>query len=314
MTMRPALLAAAVALIIAPPAGGQTSISACGELRDPSSRQVYKVFGDLRVCMIAIRPGAAEYPREWAARASTLVLETQQPGDNRRAALEGNRVTWTVNGLPAALDSVAEGWQRAVIDLLDLSHERDQFRSTASALRLNIDSTPARRAALAARIDSVEREDRLLNRRIMELQSQDRLLRSDIQRTRQAASEMQRRASEARSRANQGDERQRSAALAEAARLEEQAQRAQEQVWGMERREAESGIQREIAAVSKRVGELNAAHTVAYLRLQLGALDSTSVTDMARQLEQLNGSGRLAALDAQVDEALQRLRALLAAR
>src|SRR4051812_38002198 len=108
---------AALAAVIATPAAAQSSLAACGPLPDSSSRQIIKAFGQLRVCLVATQVAVtdAERPREWAARGTQVIMETQRSDDYRRAAIAADRVAWTINGRPATLDSLAERWQKAVI-------------------------------------------------------------------------------------------------------------------------------------------------------------------------------------------------------
>jgi hypothetical protein len=309
------LITATLIAGLAIPASGQTSIAACGEPGDPSARQVHKVFGDLRVCMVAVRPAAeAEFPRDWAARASTIVLETQQPGDNRRAAIEGSRVTWTVNGRPAPVDSTVERWQRAVIDLLDAAHERDQLRGTANDLRSRIDSLPARRAATRARIDDIERRDAALSQQMVALESRERLRRDEITRLRQRHGQVQSQATAEQNRAANADERTRAAIEANARRLAQEADRLEDQLLRLERQEASDDLRKRISDLSYERASLNVAEATRYLQLQLTALDSTNVREIEQQIQQLTAGGRFAILDAQVDERLKGLRALLAIR
>lgn len=316
MKMRPVLVFGAVIIVgTGAPAMAQSSMAACGAPRDSSARQLHKVFGDLRVCMLALVRGAeTEYPRDWAAKASTIVLETQRPGDNRRAAIEGNRVSWTVNGRSAPLDSMAERWQRLVIDLLDVAHERDQVRASVEALRATIDSLPARRAAAASRIGVLERRDGALSRQIIALESQERLAREEIARARRRHDEVQRQATDEQNRAASADERSRAAIEANARRLAQEANRLRQRLFDLERREASDDLRKRITDLSNERASLNASETIGYLKLQIAEYDSTDVANIERQIQQITSGGRLATLEAQVEDGLNRLRSLLAIR
>src|ERR1043165_4644424 len=97
----------ALLLFAAGSAAGQTSFAACGPRPDSTSRQWRMSIGDTRVCMVATHVADldAASPVAWAARGTVVVLETQREGDNRRAAITGSAVTWTVNGRPTPVDS-----------------------------------------------------------------------------------------------------------------------------------------------------------------------------------------------------------------
>lgn len=222
--------------LLSGPALAQSSLSACGPIPGPSDRQVMKVFDGLRVCLLALRPAAEdEFPRDWAAKAPTLILETQRDGDNRRAAISGNSVTWTINGRPATLDSIAQEWQTAVVDLADAADRADWLRRQVVELQTQIDSLPARLAATKAQIAFFEKRDRELNLAIMDAGKRERQLRSDLSALQRQRSSAQSRASQAaQAAASASDPQARAAAVA-------QAEAAQQAVSGID--DAISGLE-----------------------------------------------------------------------
>jgi hypothetical protein len=147
--------AAATLAVIASSASAQSSLAACGDPPDSTARQTIVSAGNLKVCLLAMRADPADStPRQWATRSHVVVLETQQPGDFRRLALD-RATAWTINGKPAPFDSTAESWQQVVIDVLDagwgarrLGLMAEELRATDIPLPTNPDSVKARLASL----------------------------------------------------------------------------------------------------------------------------------------------------------------------
>lgn len=128
--------AAAALAVIASSASAQSSLAACGEPPDSTARQTIVSASDLKVCLLAMRADPADStPRRWATRSHVVILETQQPGDFRRLALETRATAWTINGRPAAFDSTAELWQRVVVDVLDAAWATKRLGEMADELR-----------------------------------------------------------------------------------------------------------------------------------------------------------------------------------
>ena len=314
MSMRRLVAVTAGILLASGSASAQSSIAACGPLPDSTARQVVKVFGDLRVCLLALKVGLLENdtPREWAARAGTLVLETQRPDDNRRAAISVSGVAWTINGREAAQDSLAQAWQKAVVDLADATYQADQLRASSAGLREQIDSLPDRIAATKKRIAFIERREGDLNRAIMNAGNHERTVRNQMAQAQRALNSARAQASSASARASSArDERERSAAQAEAARAEQAVSNLSMQVSALEYEVARGDASRVIADAQDELRALRPEHNLALLRLELSGYQATNVADLQREIQELDAPARQPVLDGQVDAALARLRAIL---
>jgi chromosome segregation ATPase len=309
------LITAGLGLLAAASATAQTSLSACGPLPDSSARQSVKVFDGLRVCLVATRvtdPEAA-LPQDWAAKGATVVIETQRDGDNRRVAIEGNRVSWTINGRSAPLDSLAERWQKAVIELLDAKHEADALREQSTSLRMEIDSLPARRAAAAKRLEDLERLQKRLDQELLAERNRETLARNETDRLQRQINDLQNRISSEERRASSiTDPRARASVEANLRGYYDQIRRLQEE---LRRREGDPHRgSRRLADIEDEMRRLRGDGNVAMLRLQLANYDSTSVRDLEEQLTQLDAQRRLPELDSRVEQARRALIAVLDAR
>jgi hypothetical protein len=303
--------------VVAASASAQSSIAACGPLPDSTSRQQIRNFGDLRVCMVATKVVGteAETPIEWAAKGAVVVLETQRPGDNRRAAISGSDVAWTINGRVAPLDSLAERWQKLVTEVLDASFAANELRSQDSSLRIDADSLPARRAATQKRISDIERLQAELNRQLLAEQTRESSLNGQLQRLEAQRDDYQRRAAaEERKAAGTRDERSRSAYEANARSYYAQAQNVSEQIRRLESDGRNSSSSRRIAELRQQLGASTADGNETLLRMKLANYDSTRVEDLRQQINQLAAAQQLPVLDARVEKARLALLALLEAR
>lgn len=298
-------------------ADGQSSIAACGPLPDSTARQFLKNYGSLRVCIVATKVARteAETPGEWAARGNVVVLETQRPGDNRRAAIVGSSIEWTINGQKAPQDSLADRWQKAVIELLDASFEADGLRAEAAELRMQIDSLPARREAMAKRVKDIERLEAELNRQALAAQTEESKRRSDEMRLQSRIDDLNRRAAAEERRASGASNPQaRAAAEANARNYYQQAQQLSDQLRRLQSYSNENNPQRRRIEIEDQLRFLTADGNLALLRMQLANYDSTRVEDLQAQLTQLDVQTRLPALDARVEKARLDLLAVLEAR
>jgi hypothetical protein len=304
-------------LIIGTAARAQTSLAACGPLPDSTSRQVIKAFGELRACLVATKVAGTDavFPREWAAKGATVVIETQRPDDNRRLSLEGLLVHHTINGREAPMDSVAERWQRAVLELLDAKYEADELRSRSTSLQLEIDSLPARLARTKDSLGLVESRASQLSGLILNAQS--RRDRAELQ---VSGLEGQRdgylqRADAAESEAAMTkDDNARRSALARAQSYRAQAQRVSTQISGIMREAGGPEAMKSVARAQAELQAMRPEHTLAMLRLQLGNYEATNVDDLEAQLTALDAPRRLPELDARVEQARLALLAVLEAR
>lgn len=303
--------------MLAHPAQAQSSLSACGPLPDSTSRQFIKVYGELRLCLLATRVADtdAELPHEWAARGANVIMETMRPDDNRRASIAGDRVAWTINGSPAPIDSMADRWQKAMLDLADASFEADQLRLQSSNLRAEIDSLPARRDALRKRLDAIELRQRQLEQADLEAQRRETAMRSQISSLESREREYESRARSLESKASSTrDESARRSLEAQAAQMRAQADQIDYQIRGLERQQQNSDETKRRAGIQEELRALDAGNSIALIRIRLTNLDSTKVEDLQAELDQLDAPKRLPALETRVEQARLSLISILDAR
>ena len=300
--------------MLAAPAQAQSSQSACGPLPDSTSRQFIKVYGELRVCLLATRVADtdAELPHEWAARGANVIMETMRPNDNRRASIAGDRVAFTINGRPAPIDSMADRWQKAMLDLADASFEADALRAQSSSLRTEIDSLPARREALRKRLDAIELRQRELEQAEMAARRRDDSMRSQIASLESRQREYESRARSLESKASQTrDESARRSLEAQAAQMRSQADQIDYQIRGLQRQQQNSDETKRMVNIQEELRALDAPNSTALIRIRLTNLDSTKVEDLQAELDQLDAPKRLPALETRAEQARASLLAIL---
>jgi hypothetical protein len=160
------ILAAGALAVIASSASAQSSFAACAEPPDSTARQAIVSAATLKVCLLAMRADPADStPRRWATRSHVVILETQQPGDFRRLALD-RATAWTVNGKPAPFDSAAESWQRMVIDVLDAAWAAKRLGEMADDLRATDIPLPTNPDSAKAQLRGIERQINLQKAKI----------------------------------------------------------------------------------------------------------------------------------------------------
>ena len=303
--------------LLATTAGAQSSIAACGPLPDSTSRQLIKAYGDLRVCIVATKVVGteAETPGEWAAKGSVVILETQRPGDNRRSAIVGNTVDWTINGQKAPQDNLSDRWQKAVIELLNASFDADELRVQATSLQEQIDSLPARRDAMAKRIRNIERVQAELNGQLLATQAAEARRRNDVMRLERQIDDYNRRgAAEERRASGLSNPQAKAAAEANARQYYQEAQRLGEQLRRLESSARSNDAELNRRGLEEELRSLTSDGNLALLRMKLDNYDSTKVEDLRALLTQLDAPQRLPALDARVEKARLDLLAVLEAR
>ena len=306
-----------LSVLVAASAGAQASMAACGPLRDSTSRQQVSSFDSLRVCMLATKVVGkdAETPREWAAKGDVVVLETQRPNDNRRAAIVGSSVEWTINGRQAPMDSLAQAWQSAVVALADASFEADDFRRRVAALRAEIDSLPQKIEATKIRIAYLEKRDRQLNLEILNANNRENAIRTEIRGMESRLATAQSRASAAeRQAAAARDDRTRAAAEATARAAQQEVMRLSDAIMRAQRDAFSGESSRKVAAAQEELRVLQPTHNISLLNLQLSNYESIDLADVEAQITQLDAPQRLPALDARVEKARLDLLAVLEAR
>jgi predicted nucleic acid-binding Zn-ribbon protein len=304
-------------LLVATSAGAQSSIAACGPLPDATSKQAIKVFDELQVCLVAtdVVGTEAEVPHEWAARGRNVVLETMRPGDNRRASITGDRVAWTINGQPATVDSMADRWQKAVLDLLDASYEADLLRLQSAELQDEIDSLPVRRDALRKRIETIELKQRQLEQAQLEAQRREASMRSQISNLESRQRDLESRAnSDERKAQSTRDERARRSLETSAANYRSQALRIDEQIRGLQQHQQAMDETKRMVLITEELRALDPDNSIALLKIKLTNLDSTRVEDLRAELTQLDAPRRLPDLESRVETARRSLLAVLEAR
>ncbi|HET9424007.1 MAG TPA: hypothetical protein VFO55_01445, partial [Gemmatimonadaceae bacterium] len=267
------LIALALLSVGAPPLAGQSAAAACAITSEHYANQVVRTFGDLRVCMLAFGADPGSAPATWPTTASRLVMETQRPSDIRRMMIGEGRVEWAVNGQTRPADSTAIAWRRAVEDLLVNEWEAVMLRAKVAALRMDIDSLPARRNRIPREIDSIARLERNLRSRIMTLESQDRNSQARI-----AAHEQQLRQIQAEIRRQQSlrppDAAGRARVEAVIAQLERAYSLEDARLRSAERQRESLDAIRRARLLEGELEELRADHNIAMRKLQLRELNA----------------------------------------
>ena len=316
MNMR-ILIAVGLPVVVAASAGAQTSMAACGPVPDSTARQQIASFDSLRVCVLATRVAGreAETPREWAAKGDVVILETQRPNDNRRAAIVGSRVEWTINGRQAPVDSLAQAWQWAVVTLAEASFEADEMRRQIAELRSQIDSLPQKIAATKSRIAYLEKRDRQLNLEILNANNRENAIRADIRAMESRLAMAQSRVAAAeRQAAAARDDRTRASAEAAARAAQQEVTRLSDAIMRAQRDAYGSESSRKVAAAQEELRVLQPSHNISLLKLQLSNYESIDLAGVEAQITQLDAPQRLPVLDARVEKARRDLLAVLEGR
>ncbi|MFL5385331.1 MAG: M56 family metallopeptidase [Longimicrobiaceae bacterium] len=287
-----------------------------------SDRIIQHSFGDLRVCALAedLRGDDDARPSAWAGRAARLVLETQREGDVRRMEITGGRVAWSVNGAARPVDADAEAWRERLLALLDATWDLTQLRGRVSSLRGQISSIYGQRSSLLGEISSLRGQVSSLRGQIASLRGVESSLRGEISSIRGHESSLRGAISSERgaisSLAAGGDrdaERVR-AHEAEIRRLEAEIARydADARVREVERRIDALNTEQRVAAVERQLREFEVEGRVAGVERRIAGLDVEGrVAAIERQIAALDADRRGRELEARMEQALERLRAVL---
>jgi hypothetical protein len=297
------------------PLAAQSADAACGATNDVTTRQFIKVYGDLRLCLLAYTGDtvATEGPRAWT-RAPRAVYETQRENEYRRMAIVGDSVEWTINGQPRPADSAAMAWRLQVIDVLQPAWEAAQLRGEVAGLRLRIDSLPALRARTVARMDSLEKRVAAARARVLDLRARDRSAQSNVTTQESRLHAMEAQLDRERTRLNTVDPAARARAEKAVQQMERQVQSQERAVYDAQRKRDALDVDRQIGAIELDLRESRPEHQQAMLKLELGELDAESIPLLEQQLANLDADNRLRVLDAAADTALARLRTSLSIR
>lgn len=299
-----------LAFLVAAPAGAQSASAACGETGDTTAHQFIRVYGDLRICMLAFTTdsAAADGPRAWTARSARMVYETQRENDFRRMAIGGDAIEWTVNGQPRPADSAAMAWRQNVVGVLEPAWEAARLREEVSRLRRRIDSLPTLRQRAMARSDSIERALAAARTRIAAIDQARRSIEREIAGYEARIRELQGQASRLQPRLGSRDSNVRARAESEL----EQIRRQEEQLDQALRRAQQRGdgldADRQIRAIELDIRTMRPEHQLAMLKLELEELKEENLPLLRQQLHDLDADNRLRVLDAGVESALARLR------
>jgi beta-lactamase regulating signal transducer with metallopeptidase domain len=148
-----------------------------------ANRLVQMSFGGLRVCAIAEGMGRGNddvLPSGWLSRASRVVLETQQGGEDRRMEIAGGQVTWTINGARQAVDAAAQAWRDRLIEVLDPTWELSQLQGRVSTLRGQISTIYGQRSTLEGQISTLRGQVSTMEGQISTVRGEESSLRGEI--------------------------------------------------------------------------------------------------------------------------------------
>ncbi|HEX8245123.1 MAG TPA: M56 family metallopeptidase [Longimicrobium sp.] len=305
---------------------GVTIVQQVGRLG--SDRVIQQSFGDLRVCAVAedFRAGGDAPPSAWGSRAARVVLETERQGDLRRMEIAGGRVSWWVNGASRPVDAAAEAWRERLLALLDATWDLTQLRGRVTSLRGQITSIYGERTSLRGEITSLRGQVTALRGQITAARGRDTGLRGEIASIRGHETALRGAITAERGAITSltvrgGDRdavsREVRAHEDEIRRLEGEIARydAEARVREVERRIAALDTDREVADVERQIREFDVDGRVAEVERRLAGLDvERRVAAIEGQLAALDAERRGRELEGRVDQALERLRAVLGSR
>lgn len=308
-------LAAGLALtfLAALPAGAQSASAACGETDHATAHQFIRVYGDLRICMLAFTTDslAVDGPRAWTAKAGRMVYETQRANDFRRMAIAGDAIEWTINGQPRPADSAALAWRQDVLDVLAPAWEAARLREEVSRLRQRIDSLPALRQRATARSDSIEKALAAARARIASLEQADRSIDREIAGYEARIRELQSQSSRVQMRTSSPDPNVRARAEAELEQIRRQERLLDESLRRAQQRADGLDADRRISAMELDIRTMRPEHQLALLKLELDELKEENIPLLRQELRDLDPDNRLRVLDDAIAIALARLRSSL---
>jgi predicted nuclease with TOPRIM domain len=153
-----------------------------------TDRVIQKLFGDLRLCMVADGIGdrtANERPSQWIDRATHLVLETQRRGAVQRLEIDRpaggvERTIWRVGGAERPLDAAAGQWRSQVLAALDTTWELSALRGQVSSLAGEVSSIHGERSSLQGEISSLHGEVSSMRGRASSVRGEESRLRGEI--------------------------------------------------------------------------------------------------------------------------------------
>ena len=295
------------------PAGAQSASAACGETGDTTAHQFIRVYGDLRICMLAFTTdsSAVDGPRAWTARSGRMVYETQRENDFRRMAITGDAIEWTINGQPRPVDSAAMAWRQNVLGVLEPAWEAARLREEVSRLRRRIDSLPALRQRATARSDSIERALATARARIASLEQTDRGIDREVAGLEARLRELQSQSSRLQPRLGSPDANVRARAESELEQIRRQEQQLDEALRRAQQRSDGLDADRRIRAIELDIRAMRPEHQLALLRLELEELKEENIPLLRQQLQDLDADNRLRVLDGAVEATLARLRSSL---
>ncbi|HKP74247.1 MAG TPA: hypothetical protein VJT67_01835, partial [Longimicrobiaceae bacterium] len=294
-----------------------------------SDRVIQRSFGGLRVCAMAeglARDDEAR-PSGWVSHASRVVLETAREGDVRRMEIAGGRTSWSVNGASRSVDAAAEAWRDRLLAVLDGTWDLSQLRGHVSALRGQISAVHGQRSALMGEISSLRGQVSALNGQISAARGQESSLRGEISAIRGQVSAMRGAISAERGaisslNATGGD---RDAETAWQVRAHEDAIRrlegeiarfdADARVREVERRIESFNTDQRVAELERQIRTFGVDGRVGDVERRITALDVDGrVADLERQITALDADRRGEELETRIEQALERLRAVLGGR
>jgi hypothetical protein len=296
-------------LLLATGAGAQSAIAACALVPDSTARQTVIKAGELTVCLLAMRADPADTtPRQWATRSHVVVLETQRPGDFRRLALDRG-TSWTVNGKPAPMDSTAEAWHHAVVDVLDAAYAVDRLRGLSAQLTATDIPLPTNADSARERLTAIDKRIALLDARIASVLATDRSLDRNIESARRNYEQAARRATDEQGRAARASPQAQAAANAQAQSAQAAANQAYGNYSSLVDRKRRQNAPGEISRMSDEQRTLRARKDL--LQLQLQRLDPTNPATMQRASIEQQLTSRQGEVEERSGQSLKRLRAIL---
>ena len=246
---------------------------------------VQKMFGDVRVCLIAEGVGerGKTLPSRWLETSPRFVLETKRGSVTQRldGVLENgrHRLTLRVGSNSRPFDGTAEQWRDRLLDVLDTTWELSTLRGEVSSLRGEISSIRGERSSLRGEISSMRGHVSSLRGEISSIRGQESSLRGRISSIR----------------AHRSDDTEARVAV-------------------VEREIKALDVEGKIAAIERQIREYDVEKRVADVERRITALDvEGKVEAIEKKIAALDAERKSAALIEQRDQELKRLEAAIAA-
>lgn len=284
--------------------GGRTVVYDQVGWRD-GDRIIQRMFGDLRLCMLAEGAGDRtnpERPSQWIGRARRVVMEAHRGGTVQRLEYNGTNPSWQVGGATRDFDSAAQTWRDRMLAVLDTTWELSTLRGEVSSLRGQISSIHGQRSSLQGEISSLQGQVSSMQGRISSILGQESSLRGQISSIQGHVSSLQGAISSQQGAISSLNSSRYNADAAERTRIASRIAEHNAEIARIEREIRDYDAERRIAAVQKEIDSLDTDAKVAVIERQIRDFDLKGrVAAVQRRIADLDVEGQVARIDRQID-------------